>query len=184
VRRDARDGREGQPAHARHRGRAGAGDRAAGRVGLSGAPGIAIRRLGARDEDAVDAAEALFDRAPLPDATRRFLAEPTHHLLLAWLDGEPEAAGFVTGVEMTHPDKGTEMFLYELGVAERARGRGVGRALVAALADLARERGCYGMWTATERDNAAAQRTYAAAGARILEPQTMVEWRLGERPDA
>jgi hypothetical protein len=37
------------------------------------------------------------------------------------------------------------------------------------------------MWTATDPDNVAAQRTYARAGARILEPQTMVEWRLGER---
>ncbi len=33
----------------------------------------------------------------------------------------------VSGVELTHPDKGTEMFLYELGVAERFRGRGIGR---------------------------------------------------------
>jgi ribosomal protein S18 acetylase RimI-like enzyme len=130
------------------------------------------------------AAAALFDRPPLADATRRFLSEPTHHLLLAWLDGEGEAVGFVSGVETTHPDKGTEMFLYELGVAERARGGGVGRALCAALADLARERGCYGMWTATEPDNVAARRTYASAGARILEPQTIVEWRLGERRGA
>ena len=129
------------------------------------------------------AAAALFDRPPVRDATRRFLSEPTHHLLLAWLDGEEEAVGFVSGVETIHPDQGTEMFLYELGVAERARGRGLGRALCAALADLARERGCYGMWTATERDNVAAQRTYAGAGAAILEPQTMVEWRLGERAD-
>jgi len=81
-------------------------------------------------------------------------------------------------VETTHPDKGTEMFLYELGVAERARGRGVGRALVTSLAELARERGCYGMWTATEPDNVAAQRTYASTGARILEPQPFVEWRF------
>jgi ribosomal protein S18 acetylase RimI-like enzyme len=129
------------------------------------------------------AAAALFDRPPLPEATRRFLAEPTHHLLLAWIEGDGDAAGFVSGVETTHPDKGTEMFLYELGVAERARGRGVGRALVRALADRARDRGCYGMWAATENDNVAAQRTYVASGARILEPQTMVEWRLGERAD-
>jgi ribosomal protein S18 acetylase RimI-like enzyme len=127
------------------------------------------------------AAAVLFDGPPRPDATRRFLAEPTHHLLLAWLDGAPEAAGFVTGVETTHPDKGTEMFLYELGVAEGARGRGVGRALVEALAELARERDCYAMWTATETDNVAAQRTYASAGARILEPHPIVEWRFGAR---
>jgi ribosomal protein S18 acetylase RimI-like enzyme len=128
----------------------------------------------------VHAAAALFDDPPRRDATRRFLAEPTHHLLLAWLDGAGDAVGFVSGIETTHPDKGTEMFLYELGVAERARGRGVGRALCAALAEVARERGCYGMWTATEPDNVAAQRTYASAGARILEPQTMVEWPFAE----
>ena len=82
-------------------------------------------------------------------------------------------------METTHPDKGTEMFLYELGVAERARRRGVGAALVAALAELARERGCYAMWALTEPDNLAAQRTYARAGARIDgERPTMLEWRL------
>jgi ribosomal protein S18 acetylase RimI-like enzyme len=84
--------------------------------------------------------------------------------------------GFVTGVETTHPDKGTEMFLYELGVDEAARRRGVGTALVEALATLARERGCYGMWTGTETDNVAAQRTYERAGARLTPPQVIVEW--------
>lgn len=57
---------------------------------------------------------------------------------------------------MTHPDKGTETFQYELGVDESFRGRGVGRALVSALADLSRERGCYGVWTITDEENAAA----------------------------
>ena len=52
------------------------------------------------------------------------------------------------------------MLLYELGVAERARRRGV----------------------VTEPDNVAAHRTYARTGARIDdEPQTMVEWCLRER---
>jgi hypothetical protein len=36
--------------------------------------------------------------------------------------------GFVTGVEMTHPDKGTEMFLYELSVARLLRHVGRHRA--------------------------------------------------------
>ncbi|HZE00492.1 MAG TPA: GNAT family N-acetyltransferase, partial [Pseudonocardiaceae bacterium] len=51
------------------------------------------------------------------------------------------------------PDKGTEMFLYELGVDDRFRRRGIGKALVAALAELARESGCYGMWVLTDSDN-------------------------------
>jgi hypothetical protein len=40
------------------------------------------------------------------------------------------------------------------------------------------------MWAATEPDNAAAQRTYARAGGQSVEPQTIVEWRLGERPES
>src|SRR5512133_552428 len=104
---------------------------------------VEIRRLGPGDEEAVIAAGSLFDDAPDPEATRRFLAEPTQHLLIAYDAQTP--LGFVSGVETTHPDKGTEMFLYELGVDEAARGRGVGRTLVERLAALARERGCYGM---------------------------------------
>ena len=50
------------------------------------------------------AAPALFDEPPDPEATRRFLAEPTHHLLLAF-DSAGRAVGFVSGVETTHPDK-------------------------------------------------------------------------------
>jgi len=76
--------------------------------------------------EAVISAGHLFDASPVPEATERFLADERHHLLIAYLDGTP--AGMITGVEMTHPDKGTEMFLYELGVEEAFGGRGVGRA--------------------------------------------------------
>ncbi|WP_327673631.1 GNAT family N-acetyltransferase [Kitasatospora sp. NBC_00458] len=123
---------------------------------------------------AVEAAGHLFDDPPQPGATGRFLADDRHHLLIAYVDGAP--AGMATGVEMTHPDKGTEMFLYELGVDEPFRGRGVGRALVSALADLARERDCYGMWSITEEGNAAALATYARAGAVAEEGQVALTW--------
>ena len=88
-----------------------------------------------RAEIAADLARAahLFDHELKADAVERFTADPEHHLLLA-LEGNA-AVGFVSGIEMTHPDKGTEMFLYELAVDEGARNRGVGRSLVAALAD-------------------------------------------------
>ena len=135
-----------------------------------------LRWLHAADENAVLEAGRLFDDLPRQSWTRRFLARPEHHLCVAYEEGEP--AGFVSGVEMTHPDKGTEMFLYELGVDESFRGRGVGRALVSALAQLARERGCYGMWTLTDTDNAAALRTYRSAGAGEHSAQLMLDWRF------
>jgi [ribosomal protein S18]-alanine N-acetyltransferase len=133
-----------------------------------------IRRLGPGDDAAVLAAADLFDSPPRAEWTRRFLTDPGHHLLLALADGA--GVGFVTGVELTHPDKGTEMFLYELGVPENHRGQGIGRALVAALAELARERGCYGMWVLTDDDNAAALATYRGGGAGEPEPSVMLTW--------
>jgi ribosomal protein S18 acetylase RimI-like enzyme len=135
-----------------------------------------LRWLGATDEAAVAQAGSLFDEEPRASWTRQFLAQPGHHLGVAYVDGGP--AGFVSGVEMTHPDKGTEMFLYELGVDEQYRGRGVGRALVAALADRARERGCYGMWGLTDADNDAARRTYRSAGATEHPAQIMLDWHF------
>ena len=86
--------------------------------------------------------------------------------------------GFVSGVETAHPDKGTEMFLYELSVAEPDRNQGIGRALVGELAALARARGCYGMWVGTEPDNAAALAAYRAAGASEPEAFVSLEWRF------
>jgi ribosomal protein S18 acetylase RimI-like enzyme len=126
------------------------------------------------DAAGVVAAGPLLDRPPVADATRRFLADPGHHLLVAYEEDVP--AGFVTGVEMTHPDKGTEMFLYELAVAEGHRNRGIGRSLVAALAELARDRGCYGMWVLTDPGNAAAQIAYSAAGGVREADQAFITW--------
>jgi ribosomal protein S18 acetylase RimI-like enzyme len=135
-----------------------------------------IRRI-TRAEDVQDAGH-LFDVAPLPEATERFLADEGHHLLIAYAEGVP--AGMATGVEMTHPDKGTEMFLYELGVDKSFRGRGVGRALTSALADLARERNCYGMWTVTAEDNAAARAAYRRAGGVPEEGQVVLVWTFDQ----
>jgi ribosomal protein S18 acetylase RimI-like enzyme len=133
-----------------------------------------IRRLGPGDDAAVAAAQHVFDGPADSDATARFLADPHHHLLVAY-EGE-RALGFVTGVEQTHPDKGTEMFLYELGVDESHRRRGIGQALVEALTALARERGCYGMYVLTDDDNEAALATYRRAGARESGRQVMLDW--------
>jgi ribosomal protein S18 acetylase RimI-like enzyme len=141
-----------------------------------------IERVGAGDDAKVAQASALFDGPARADATRRFLGERGHHLLIAYVGDTP--AGFVTGVELTHPDKGTEMFLYELGVAEAHRRRGIGKALVAALARLAREAGCYGMWALTDQDNRAALATYQAAGAAREPDPVMLGWEFpsSQRP--
>jgi ribosomal protein S18 acetylase RimI-like enzyme len=135
-----------------------------------------IRTLGVGDDEIVFQAAHLFDETPLPSAVRRFLAEPGHHLLIAFAD--ETAVGFVSGVELTHPDKGTEMFLYELAVDERHRRRGVGTALAEALRDLARARGCYDMWVLTDEDNEAALGTYRKSGSTDSSTHVMLTWPL------
>jgi ribosomal protein S18 acetylase RimI-like enzyme len=133
-----------------------------------------IRALGPGDDAAVVAAQQLFDGPARAEATARFLAEPGSHLLVGYVEGEP--AGFVSGVEVTHPDKGTEMFLYELAVGEAHRRRGHGRALIEALEVLAREAGCVGMFVFVDDDNEAGRAAYRSAGGRDASRPVMVEW--------
>ena len=133
-----------------------------------------IRALGPGDDEAVVAAQHLFDGPAKAEATARFLAEPGSHLLVGYVGGEP--AGFVSGVEVTHPDKGTDMFLYELAVDEAHRRRGHGRALIEALAAFARQRGCTGMFVFVDDDNEAGRAAYRSAGGRDESTPVMVEW--------
>jgi ribosomal protein S18 acetylase RimI-like enzyme len=135
---------------------------------------LEIRALGPGDDDAVVAAQHLFDGPAKAVATSRFLAEPGSHLLVAYVDGAP--AGFVSGVEVTHPDKGTEMLLYELAVDEPHRRRGHGRALVEALGALACKRGCTGMFVLVDDDNAAGRAVYRSAGGIESSQPILVDW--------
>jgi ribosomal protein S18 acetylase RimI-like enzyme len=139
-----------------------------------------IERLRTGDEARVLAAADLFDEPPSPTWTAAFFAREGHHLLLAF-EGEL-AIGFVSGVETIHPDKGVELFVYELGVAEEHRRRGVARALLDELEDVAAERGCRGTWVATESDNVAALATYRSAGYADPEPCVVLELDLVGRP--
>ncbi len=136
-----------------------------------------IERLGPGDDSRVSEAGSLFDNPADPTATADFLARPDHYLFVAYEDDVP--AGFVSGVLLVHPDKGREMFLYELAVDEGYRRRGHARALVERLAAAAREANCYGMWVLTDDDNTAALAAYESAGGKLDEPPArMISWRL------
>lgn len=130
------------------------------------------------DVDVLLGAGDLFDEQPVEDLTRGFLGAPGHHCLVAFEDGRP--VGFVTGIEIRHPDKATEMLLYELGVDAQWRRRGIGRALTEALRDLAARRGMRGMWVLTDPDNVAALATYRRSGADVEETSVVLEWRFDD----
>jgi len=135
---------------------------------------VNIVRLGPGDDAIVARAAHLFDDPPLPDATARFLSEDGHHMLVASVRDEP--VGFVSGVEITHPDKGTELMLYELSVDQRFRRRGIGRALVTQLAALGRERGCRNMFVLADGDNEAALATYSFGEVQRQSDVVMFTW--------
>ena len=104
---------------------------------------IELRWMTSGDAPTIQAASYLFDDDVQRDWAEKFLRQGNHHLCIAFVDEEP--AGFVSGIEITHPDKGTEMLLYELGVDEDYRRHGIGRSLAVALRDFAQSRGCTGM---------------------------------------
>jgi ribosomal protein S18 acetylase RimI-like enzyme len=96
-------------------------------------------------------------------------------LVIAYVDGQ--AAGFVSGTELTHPDQSQpELFLNELGVDAAYRGRGIGSALVSALWELAQSRSCRGMWVLTDEANAAAKKVYGGTGGIRQADQVMFQW--------
>lgn len=135
-----------------------------------------------RDDAAIVLGAGVFDGPPRASWVERFLSQRSNHLLMALVDTAP--AGFVSGMEVSHPDKPVEMLLYELGVDEPFRGRGIGTALTAALRDHAIEMGCRGMWVPLEPDNTAATATYRAAGAGEPEPAMIQTWRFGNEVNA
>ena len=132
---------------------------------------VAIRRATPADLDAV---AALFD------AYRRFYGQPGDvpraHAFLAERIGRDESvvllaedAGTTLGFTQLYPlfssvRTGRSWLLNDLYVAEDARRRGVGRALLDAAATFARDDGAAGLMLETMRDNAPARALYRAAG--------------------
>lgn len=126
------------------------------------------------DVETLERGAELFDDRPDHDVSLKFLNTPGHHLLFAFEDERP--VGFASGAELIHPDKGTEMYLNELGVDDQFQGHGIATQLVEAMIDLAKELGCRGMWDVTEPENAAAIATYRRAGADDVSPCVIFGW--------
>jgi ribosomal protein S18 acetylase RimI-like enzyme len=85
-----------------------------------------------------------------------------------------------TGTVLRHPDKPPHLFVNEVGVRDGLRGRGIGRALMAAMLGAARARGCAEAWVATEADNSIARALYRGAGGAESEPLVMYEWTFDD----
>ena len=73
-------------------------------------------------------------------------------------------------------DPPAKLLLYEVDVHEDHRERGVGKALMAELARIARDRGIRHGWVLTDDDNEAGMALYRSAGGR--DPREVIEWEF------
>ena len=125
---------------------------------------IEIRILHTKDASILDhVAPDVFDDPIVPQALQEFLDSPRHQLAVAIDEGM--VVGFVSAVQYVHPDKPRpELWVNEVGVSPAYQNRGVGKALMQALLEVARDAGCSEAWVLTERNNQPAMRLYQAVG--------------------
>jgi aminoglycoside 3-N-acetyltransferase I len=132
-------------------------------------PGISIRLLEPGDESVVREL-ATYDGPGDPQA---LLADSRTLMLVAFGAGRP--VGFVLAHELPRRHgPPAQLFVYEVDVAESHRRRGIATALLARLAELARERGIPAGFVLTEPDNGAANALYRGAGGATS--QVTVQW--------
>lgn len=122
-----------------------------------------VRILTAADITILDhVAPDVFDDDLQPTLVSEFLRDDRHHLAVAIDNGQ--LVGFASGVHYVHPDKPSELWINEVGVAPSHQGRGIGKAVMRTLLEHARRLGCREAWVLTDRKNDAARHLYASSG--------------------
>ena len=134
-----------------------------------------VKRLGPEDEAlAGEVAGTFYD---VDGINAALLADDRNYLLAGYMDGA--LAGFLVAYELGRLERGEPMtYLHRLDVLPCYRRRGVGRALVEKLKELARERGSFKMFVITSQANDAAMALYGITGGRVIpEADVVFEYR-------
>ncbi|MEM7612596.1 MAG: GNAT family N-acetyltransferase [Pseudomonadota bacterium] len=124
---------------------------------------ISISILGSHEVSVLDhISPGVFDHSLRPDLIREFVSDSRHHLAVALADGK--VVGFASALHYVHPDKPSEMWINEVGVAEQYQRKRIGTRLVKALFDHGASLGCGEAWVLADEDNAAARSFYRSLG--------------------
>lgn len=122
-------------------------------------------------QELVDLHDRLFPGTHTPG--RRLVGRRDHHIQAVVEDG------IVVGYVAVQQQSDADGYVDFLGVADTARGRGLGSALVAAACHDLRQRGCRRAHLTVRVSNAAARQVYAANG--FVQEQILVPYRKGVR---
>jgi aminoglycoside 6'-N-acetyltransferase I len=122
--------------------------------------------------------DGVFDGPLDCRTTKEFLSDSRHHIVVAVENGA--VVGFASAVHYVHPDKPSpELWVNEVGIATSHRERGLGKAIIQSLLDLARKLGCVEAWVLTDRMNTAAMQLYSSSGGvEARNDQVMFTFRL------
>lgn len=129
-----------------------------------------IVRIVSVDEKLAEELNGLFDEGVRWSDTEgaAFLRNDDNALFVAFVDSR--AVGFATAHRLQRMDRRkAEVLLYEIGVHEDFRKRGIAKAIVQSVNAWAATKGADETWVLTEAENTAARALYASAGEAQLQ---------------
>ena len=121
-------------------------------------------------------AAEVFDEPVNPQRLAAYVASPGHIMLLAVADGAVVAQ--CAALIHRHPDKVTELYIDEVGVAPACRQQGLATRMLDAMFAIGKAEGCGEAWVGTEHENVAARRLYETRGGTTAEPFVMYVYEL------
>jgi aminoglycoside 3-N-acetyltransferase I len=139
--------------------------------------GYAYRQLGPGDLVTMRALLAMFGEAfgevdtytaaqPTDDYLRALLGKP-HFIALAALDDDAAVVGGLAAYELEKFERArSEIYIYDLAVAEAHRRKGIATALIRALRGIGKARGAYVIFVQADPPDAPAIRLYESLGTR------------------
>lgn len=124
-----------------------------------------MRQLNAMFGEAFGDPES-YERDPPPDSWLETLLSMNHVVVLVACEGEEVAGGLVAYELPKFEQQRSELYIYDLAVAERHRRKGVATALIEKLRDIGRERGVWVVYVQADYGDDPAIALYEKLGAR------------------